>query len=261
MRRRITPADTVMPRSKGLITLYTGAVMLRLWTILFLSFPALILAQSDPDPLDLERRTTLPAPISVSPSQFWDGIDGQWSSFTLRLGTPSQFVRVFPSTASQQTWTVNATLCVNTETFGNDTNACSDSRGWLFNKTSSTFEERGWYNLWIEENLGYQGQAFYGYDTIGLGDAGQGGPVLENMTLGVLWSDDFHLGIFGLHPKPTNFTTFNEPSPSYMTTLKEQNYIPSLSFGYTAGNPYSSSTAPPKCPRYLLRDEKETCRR
>ena len=38
------------------------------------------------------RANTLPAPIAIAPDQNWDGIDGQWSSFTLRVGTPQQFV-------------------------------------------------------------------------------------------------------------------------------------------------------------------------
>jgi hypothetical protein len=46
------------------------------------------------------------------------------------------------------------------------------------------------------------------------------------------------LGVFGLGPKPTNFSDFNEPQPSYMWSLKNQSLIPSLSFGYSAGAPY-----------------------
>lgn len=47
-----------------------------------------------------------------------------------------------------------------------------------------------------------------------------------------------YLGQFTVNPRPINFTDFNDPQPSYMTLLKEQNYIPSLSFGYTAGAQY-----------------------
>jgi len=46
------------------------------------------------------------------------------------------------------------------------------------------------------------------------------------------------LGIFGLGPKPTNFSDFNQPQPSYLWSLKNQSLIPSLSFGYSAGAPY-----------------------
>ncbi|MCJ1475099.1 hypothetical protein MMC13_003759 [Lambiella insularis] len=48
--------------------------------------------------------------------------------------------------------------------------------------------------------------------------------------------------MFGVNPKPTNFTSIGENQASYMTTLKDQNLIPSVSFGYTAGNQYRLKT-------------------
>ena len=44
--------------------------------------------------------------------------------------------------------------------------------------------------------------------------------------------------MFGLGPLPTNFSGFDQPQPSYMSTLKNQSLIPSLSFGYSAGASY-----------------------
>jgi hypothetical protein len=46
------------------------------------------------------------------------------------------------------------------------------------------------------------------------------------------------MGSFGLNPAATNFSTFNDPVPSYMSNLKSQNQMPSISYGYTAGNTY-----------------------
>ncbi|KAK4960849.1 hypothetical protein LTR66_012840 [Elasticomyces elasticus] len=73
---------------------------------------------------------------------------------------------------------------------------------------------------------------------VGLGGAGEGGPTVKNMTAGGIAVQDFYLGIFGVNPKPTDFTSFDDGSPSLTTTLKGQRYIPSVSFGYTAGAPY-----------------------
>ena len=56
--------------------------------------------------------------------------------------------------------------------------------------------------------------------------------------LGISSEFDFYFGVFGLNPRPTNFTTYNDPVPSYMSNLKEKNIIPSLSWAYTAGNQY-----------------------
>ena len=44
--------------------------------------------------------------------------------------------------------------------------------------------------------------------------------------------------MFGLNPATTNFSATDKDQQSYMTTLKDQALIPSISFGYTAGNQY-----------------------
>lgn len=188
----------------------------------------------------------LPAPISVAPDQNWEGIDGSWNTFSLRVGTPYQPVHVFVSTASQQTWTVAKYACMhsqtdpatNTTTVKQDTD-CYDSRGWTFDSnTSTSWRYNGFYQLWIEKNLDLAGNGQYGWDTVGLGLPGEEGPTLTNTTVGTIISSDFWLGHFGVNPKPTNFTNFTDPSPSYMSLLFEQNQIPSVSFGYTAGAQY-----------------------
>ncbi|KAM3425356.1 peptidase aspartic [Cercospora zeina] len=183
----------------------------------------------------LGETESTPAPIAINPDQNWDGIDGEWSSFTLRVGTPPQFVRALVSTASYQTWVVLPQGCEAAA----DQEACAESRGGIFHRNaSSTWAEQGIYDLWIQQNLGYRGNAVYGYDTLGLGGQGEGGPTLLNTTVGGLAVEDFYLGVWGVNPKPTNFTSFDNGSPSYMALLKEQKHIPSLSFGYTAGARY-----------------------
>lgn len=191
-----------------------------------------------------------PAPIAFPPSQHWDGVDGEWSSFTLRVGTPAQVVRTFVSFASYQTWVVLPQGC----SLAADQAECVAARGGTYdNHTSSTFVPRGIYDLWVAKNLGYEGNALYGYDTVALGGGdddgdgdggdghgggGGGGPSIEHTVVGALAVEDFYLGLFGINPKPTNFTSYDDGSPSYMTLLKLHNYIPSISFGYTAGAKY-----------------------
>jgi len=62
------------------------------------------------------------------------------------------------------------------------------------------------------------------------------------MSLGIV-TKNFMIGVFGLGPKPTNFSDFNDPQPSYMWSLKNQSLIPSLSYSYTAGASYNNSLA------------------
>lgn len=182
------------------------------------------------------RTTTLPAPIGFTPDQNWEGIDGAWNTFALRVGTPEQTVRVVVSTASQQTWVIDPRGCPN-DTPTNT--SCADSRGTTFNyETSSSWKREGLYDLWIESNLGLSGNAEYGFDSVGLGYPGEGGVTLKNQVVGSLATTAFNFGHFGINPKPTNFTNLTSQSPSFMTTLKDQNLIPSVSWGYTAGVPY-----------------------
>ena len=163
-----------------------------------------------------------------------DGPDGPWSSFTLRVGTPAQDVRVLISSASQATWVVLPDGCK-----VNDT-GCQGDRGEVYNYNhSSTWSQNGLYELYNERNLGMTGNGFWGNDTIGLGIQGSGGPTLPNQVLAGIVTNNFYLGMFGVNPKPTNYTGIEtDQQDSYMTTLKKRNMIPSVSFGYTAGAQY-----------------------
>ena len=115
---------------------------------------------------------------------------------------------------------------------------CSGARGLAFNpNTSSTWSLHGNYELSTEQNLNLSAEAIFGNDTLGLGIQGSGGPVLQDQVIGAFTDDDFYLGYFGVNSEVINFTN-TESQPSYLTTLKDQNLIPSLSFGYTAGNQY-----------------------
>ena len=50
------------------------------------------------------RAPATPSPISFAPSQAWEGNDGPWSTFAIRVGSPEQVFHVLISTAGQETW-------------------------------------------------------------------------------------------------------------------------------------------------------------
>jgi hypothetical protein len=111
--------------------------------------------------------------------------------------------------------------------------------------------------LGLEDNLNYTGNGEYGFDTVGLQIQNSGGPTLNhqvvagkaskpllfvslhcpNWNLGIV-TKDFMFGVFGLGPKPTNFSDFNDPQPSFMWSLRNQSIIPSASYGYSPGAAY-----------------------
>lgn len=186
------------------------------------------------------RGLSLPAPIVIPASQDFDGNDGPWSSFALRVGTPAQTVKVMISTAGSQTWVVLPEDCTSL-----DPPDCLTSRGGEFyTNRSSTWRKNnvtsnGIFSLGLESNLGSIGNnGKFGYDTVRLGWQGSGGPSLDHQILAGIVTKQFFLGVFGLNPRPTNFSNFSDPSPSYMSNLKDKSLIPSLSWSYTAGNQY-----------------------
>lgn len=148
------------------------------------------------------------------------------------------------STAGFATWTINQDKgCPNvTQGFGLD---CPNSRGKLFySNESTTYIENSIFETALETNLNMDTTADFGFDTITMGYTKfDGAPSVDHAVIGRVADFNFWLGIFGLNPRPTNFTTFNAPQPSFMTQLRNENntQIPSLTWAYTAGNQYRES--------------------
>lgn len=181
-----------------------------------------------------DENNTIPAPISIAPSQYWEGIDGPWSSFAMQVGTPAQNIRVFAATSAPITWTIAAGGCP--PGYVDD---CESSRGSFFlTNESLTWVPNSMFSLGLEQNLDMDTTGNAGFDTVTLDWQGSGGPTVEHSTVFAIEDSQYWLGGFGLSPYPTNFTTFVDPQPSFMEQLKTNNTIPSTSYGYTAGNRY-----------------------
>ena len=182
-----------------------------------------------------------------------DGDDGYWSSFTLRVGTPEQLVRVLISTTDYNTKVVSPVGCPADTPGITPSETCPQSRGELFDASrSSTWDSFGNYSLDLDVNLGYDAPASYGLDTVALGlSNATGGPTLRGQVVASLETYNFYTGLFGLGNQPSNFTASNDPRnftdttpyTSFLTTMKNQSLIPSLSWAYTAGAKYSESTS------------------
>lgn len=158
------------------------------------------------------------------------------------MGTsyPEQVVRVLPSTAGQASWVVASGGCVPGERGDTPSKTCSDSRGGLFNSSDSkSWKDVGNYSMSLEMNLGYSDNATYGLDTVALGlSNATGGPQLDHQVVAAFANNDYYVGMFGLGQQGTNLSTYSTPNATFLTTLKDRNMIPSLSWGYTAGAKY-----------------------
>ena len=109
------------------------------------------------------------------------------------------------------------------------------SSSWVPNLASASNQI---YFLTLESNLGYDGKGRYGFDDITLGSQGEGGASLKNQTVAGIATKQYYMGLFGLAPRPTNFSSDGTAVPSFMENLRSQGEIPSVSWGYTAGNQY-----------------------
>ena len=198
----------------------------------------------------MTTNTTIPAPISWTPSVYWDGNDGLWNSFIVQVGTPAQDFRVFPSTSDQETWIPVPDGC--TSTSPDNPGYCGFLRGTLpVNGVNSsgfaTNESSSWeligdgiYTLNAQEaELGYGGNGLYGFDTVTWGNDSNSIGLTKQVVAGIA-DPSFWLGIAGIGPKSINFTEFNDPIDSYLSSLVKGDKIASLSWGYTAGAAYRS---------------------
>ena len=185
------------------------------------------------------RARSRSALIEVPASQEFDGPDGSWSSFVIQVGTPSQIVKVLISTASYQTWAVLPQGCTS-----KDPSNCGTSRGRIFRPDQSdtwiknNISTDSTFSFDLKSNLRYFSNALYGYDIVTLGWQGSGGPSLQHQVVAGLTTKDFYLELFDVNPRPSNFINFDTKFPSFMSNLKSNSLIPSVSYAYTSGNQY-----------------------
>lgn len=118
---------------------------------------------------------------------------------------------------------------------------CTEARGGVYDGTkSSSWNRKDLYGVGDESNLGYKGDGTYGYDMIEIQAKGANVSI-NHQVIAAIEAKNFYVGNLGLSPYPINFTSSEDSSPSLLASLKNQNLIPSLSYGYTAGASYGKS--------------------
>ncbi len=109
--------------------------------------------------------------------------------------------------------------------------------GFQFNQSSS-WSVIGNYTL--EGSIQFPDDAYglFGTDVVAAGPNPEAAltPTRGSTVAGVA-AQPIYLGLLGL--RPSNSSRFDASSPSFLTNLRNQNLIPSLSLGYTAGAAYS----------------------
>jgi hypothetical protein len=166
-------------------------------------------------------------------------------SFYAYAGSPPQQFHVIPSINGQ---TLYIPISLDCERY--NITDCGSSRGVeVFSSkpspgfqpnASSTWSEIGIYPIGLGSNFGFNGNGMLGYDNAGLG-TGTGTTTnsiaLEKLAIEAYASDKFWIGQLGLSQWPMNVNDTEAPH-SFLSRLKEEGRIPSLSFGYQIGAVY-----------------------
>ncbi|KAL8917092.1 MAG: hypothetical protein Q9172_005977 [Xanthocarpia lactea] len=186
------------------------------------------------------RSAAEPAPIVVATTGKFSGNDGSWSTFNFSVGTPLRNLELLPSTQVPESWIVLDVACTD-----RDPANCSDSRGGTFDfLESSSWENKSFYALGAEANLGYNredNRGFYAKELVQLTNPeGANTTVNESVVAGII-TPNFYLGVLGLAARPVVWEDHSDSSDSLITILKKQSLIPNLSYGYTAGASYRSA--------------------
>lgn len=185
-----------------------------------------------------DSSSSLPSPISFPPSRLFDGNDGRWSSFALQAGHPAQQLRVMPSTDSAALWlNWEQEACPDFLPLPPGTGDCVESRGGVYNANeSTTWVANSIFSNGVDPNLGFDDDQMYGFDNVAIGFNND--ITIQHQTLALNADPHYWLGGFPLNPRPFNFTTANNPQNSTFQQLRENNRIPSVSYGYAAGAYY-----------------------
>ena len=148
------------------------------------------------------------------------------------------------STQVSSTWVVEPDGCGS----ANPAN-CTAARGGAYNSTeSSTWNVNALYTLGAETNLGnpYSDPiGDFGYDTLGVpGQSGVTNVSLARQVIATIKTKTYYLGSLGLSSQNITFSQDSgDKSASFLASLRNENLIPSLSFGYTAGASYRKTVS------------------
>ncbi|EEP79773.1 predicted protein [Uncinocarpus reesii 1704] len=159
-----------------------------------------------------------PAPLAVPSGSDWVAI---------RVGSPPQWINVFPNTGSSETWVIGRDGC-------DSTMECRTARGGFFlSNESSTWNGIGFYELGNDLQLDHSGVGNYGFDNISLDDR----TVLADQIVSMVNTTDWWVGSLGLGIKKTTFT-----SEDKLSFLKLQGVRSSLTLGGVDRNRFVENT-------------------
>lgn len=165
--------------------------------------------------------------ISVPFGPDYIGYDGAFSPVQIRVGTPEQYLLVFPSTTSAETWVAGQTLCEGT--------TCASLRGGIFYTSNSTsWQTLGQFELGYSALSQTTSTGNYGFDSVALTDTiSASDQIVAVVDDGTNWNGHLGLGV-----QETRFNNNTNFLSLISSLVQNTSTIPSHSYGYTAGASY-----------------------
>ncbi|KAK1963344.1 eukaryotic aspartyl protease [Colletotrichum sublineola] len=177
--------------------------------------------------------------VALTPSNDWYGVDGNWSTIELQVGTPGQTVNVLASTSLSEFWVIGAGGC------GANEPLCNSARGGVFQMADSeSWNSLGAWQLGLNY-LDRVGDGDYGLETFSATLLeGDGGVSIDNIITASINTTSYYLGFLGLGVTKGSFGNQVAESP-LSQAVKKNGRIPSYSYGYTAGAHYMGVSGTP----------------
>jgi hypothetical protein len=187
--------------------------------------------------------------LSISPSQFFEGNDGLWSTFNVNVGTPFQQCRVLPATSQSAIFVVLGQGCPE-----QDPGNCADLRGGIF--TPDPAQDISWqpqqaadgdpyFVLPFDSEAGlpnYTANGEVGFDALRLDWTGDDAPSqpLKNQVIAGYAAPNPWLGMLGISGRPSHLFNASSSQNSTLQSLAANNTIQSNYWAYTAGASYKT---------------------
>ncbi|KAF2020795.1 acid protease [Aaosphaeria arxii CBS 175.79] len=185
----------------------------------------------------------VPSPFVFGTGDAWEGYDGPWSAFTIHVGTPGQDFNILPSTSGAHLILPISERCTSgivlpKYTALRDANSTQLPTTGFRPNASITWKPSGPNNSLGNQQLANSDNKIYGLDKIEMFSHNSTGLVVTDQVISGTSIKDHQLGFLGLDARLSKSPDSNYPHRSLLTTLREDNKIPSLSFAYTAGAAY-----------------------
>ncbi|KAI9891462.1 MAG: hypothetical protein M1814_002781 [Vezdaea aestivalis] len=179
---------------------------------------------------------SLNPPLEAKANTEWTGLDGLWTTFEIGIGSSNTTIQVLPSTSGFETWLADYSNYTN----GAGSTYASDNDKAFISNESATWIPLPCSTVPFPPQYNIKSNASYGLDSIELACNTSECPDIKYQIIGHV--ANLSANMLGIEHWSGNLTPtapeLSRSIPSFLALLRQKNFIPSLSWSYTAGAYY-----------------------